>query len=815
MNTRIPKHDSQMAPVEDEWLQRLLERSRPASAMPRRLFLKISSASGLALGWGCTVGGDDQVGVEGSEGGESGGTGGPGGDLSGGDLSGDPNSASGANTSMSADDGTSTSEGTTTNGTTDTSDTTTACEQDCECGPPTEETTDAGPTVPQVELNAYVRIGTDDTITLYSLKVEMGQGVLTALPMLLAEELEVDWTKVRSEHPIASPALENAQMGIDQFTVSSASVSSTYLPMRQMGAAAREMLIAAAAQQWSVSASECRAELGEVIHDGSGQRARYGQLAELAATMPAPQNPSLKDPSEFKIIGTPRTQLGAREKCNGTAQYSIDVKVPDMVVGLVAFPPSVGGSVASFDASAALQVPGVRDVVEISAGVAVLGDHFWAAYKGRQALEVQWNAGPNATLNTAQLRETLRASLGSGVDRLMPVPGDPEGAFEGAPSELRLDVEYELPYLAHAPLEPLNAVAHARSGQVEVWAGTQVPNNAASEVARVAGVSRDNVIMHVPLLGGAFGRRATNDYVVAAVEASMASGLPVKIIYTREDDMRSANYRPMNCNRMRGAVDADGRVTAWIHDIGIQGLFGGAFATEGASTHFPYAIPNRRVTWSDLRQGMPVFTWRSVGSSHNAYVVECFLDELAALTGRDPLALRLELLDASSDPNAPRVATVLEDVAAVSGWGTALPAGRGRGIAVHQTFGTIVAMVAEVSVEAGELRVHKVWTSVDCGYAVNPRGIEAQVEGSIMFGLSAALYGEITVENGAAVQTNFDRYRLVRISEAPDVEVSIVNSGASITGMGEPAVPPIAPAVCNAIYAASGQRIRQLPIVLT
>lgn len=810
MNTRIPKHDSDDAPA-NAWLQRLLERSRPA-AMPRRLFLKISGASGLTLGWGCTVGGD-QVGVDGSDGGEAGGTGGSGADMGDADVSGDAPSTSGG-TSMSGESDDPTSDGTTTNGTGDTTETT-ACEQDCECGPPTEEPKDPGSTVPQVDLNAYVRIGTDDTITLYSLKVEMGQGVLTALPMLLAEELEVDWTKVRSEHPIASPSLENQQLGIDQFTVSSASVSSTYLPMRQMGAAAREMLIAAAAQQWGVDASECRAELGEVIHDGSSRRARYGELAELAATMPAPQNPRLKDPSEFKIIGTPRTQLGAREKCNGTAQYSIDVKVPDMVVGLVAFPPSVGGSVASFDATAALAVPGVRDVVEISAGVAVLGDHFWAAYKGRQALEVQWNAGPNATLSSAQLRETIRASLDGGQDRLTPVPGDPEGAFDSAPEARRLDVEYELPYLAHAPLEPLNAVAHVRSGEVEVWAGTQVPNNAASEVARVAGVSRDAVIMHVPLLGGAFGRRATNDFVVAAVEASMASGLPVKILYTREDDMRSANYRPMNCNRLRGAIDDAGRVTSWIHNIGIQGIFGGAFATEGASTHFPYAIPNRRVTWSDPRQGMPVFTWRSVGSSHNAFVVECFLDELAALGGRDPLDLRLELLDASSDPNAPRVAAVLQDVAEISDWGATLPAGRGRGLAVHQTFGTIVAQVAEVSVEAGELRVHKVWASVDCGYAVNPRGIEAQVEGSIMFGLSAALYGEITVENGAAVQGNFDRYRLVRISEAPDVEVSIVNSGASITGMGEPAVPPVAPAVCNAIYAASGQRIRQLPIVLS
>lgn len=811
MSESHPKPSDNL-PDSDEWFEQLVKRSQPQSGIPRRVFLKLGGATGLTLGWGCTVadpdivasgtGGEDEAGHDSTM------------DASGsGGASSDPDGSTSASGTSGAD-----SQGNPTGGSTTATDptdpsTTGTCEDDCECGPPTEETVDPAPSAPQVDLNAYVRIGTDNTITLYSLKCEMGQGVLTALPMLLAEELEVDWSQIRSEHPIADPRYDDTSLGIDQFTVSSASVATTYLPMRQMGAAAREMLIAAAAQQWGVPASECRAELGEVIHDASAQRANYGSLAELAATMPAPQNPPLKDPSEYKIVGTPRVQLGAREKCSGQAKYSIDIQVPDMVVGVVAFPPSIGGSVASFDATAARAIAGVRDVVEITAGVAVLADHFWAAIQGRNALEVQWNAGPNATLSSTTLSQRLREVVDTGADRLTPVLGDPEATIQAAGAR-SLDVEYELPYLAHAPMEPLNAVAFANGGQIEIWAGTQVPNNCASEVSRVTGVSRQNIIMHVPLLGGGFGRRAANDYVIAAVEASVASGLPVKLIYTREDDMKAAQYRPAAFNRMRGAVDESGRPNAWIHNISVQGFFGGFFATEGASTHFPYAIENRRVTWADPGIGVPCFTWRSVGASHNAFVVESFIDELADLAGRDPLEVRLEMLAASTDPNADRIMTVLEDVAAISNWAGGPPAGRGHGIAVHQTFGTIVAQVAEVSVEDGRVRVHKVWASVDCGYAVNPKGIEAQVEGSIMFALSATLYGRITIENGAAMETNFNTYPLVRISEAPDVEVSIVNSGAAITGMGEPAVPPLPAAVCNAVFQATGQRVRSLPITL-
>jgi isoquinoline 1-oxidoreductase beta subunit len=455
----------------------------------------------------------------------------------------------------------------------------------------------------------------------------------------------------------------------------------------------------------------------------------------------------------------------------------------------------------------------VRNVVEIPSGVAVLADHYWAALKGRDALTVQWNAGPNAQLFTATLRADMVSQMNQGMDNVS--AGNPEQIITASAADRQLDVTYELPYLAHAPMEPLNAVADVRMDGVEIWAGTQVPTSVVNQAADIAGVMPGEVTLHVPLLGGGFGRRATNDFVMDAVYASREVGRPVKIIFTREDDMRSGYYRPMNANRVRGALDADGWPNAWIHNIVVQGIFGAFFAVEGSATNFPYAFANRRVTWRDPGVDVPVFTWRSVGASHNAFVVESFLDELAALGGKDPLELRLRLLGQSTDPNAARQATALQTVADLAGWNSAPPAGRARGIAVHQTFGTIVAEVAEVSVTAGQVRVHKVWAAVDCGRAVNPRGIEAQAEGGIIFGLSAALYGRIDLEAGVPTQGNFDTYPLLRMNEAPEIEVAIIASGAAITGMGEPAVPPIAPAVCNAIFRLTGERIRSLPIQLT
>jgi isoquinoline 1-oxidoreductase beta subunit len=662
----------------------------------------------------------------------------------------------------------------------------------------------AGPTVAQSDVNAYVRIGVDDTITMSISETDMGQGVLTSLPMILAEELDVDWAKVRSEHPIA-----NQQLYGQQATFASSSISGGFAPMRQAGAAARQMLLAAAAQRWNVPVAQLRTELGVVYHDQSGQSARYGELAELAATLDAPANPPLKDPSSFRLIGTPRAQLNARAKASGTAQYSLDVRVPDMLVGLVARSPVIGGTVATYDDTAARQVEGVRDVVQIPAGIAVLADHYWAALKGRDALTVTWNEGQNATLNTTELfanAGTLGTEVAAGT-----AAGDADGVINGAAGDRKLDVTYELPYLAHAPMEPLNALADVRNGAVEIWAGTQVPSQVVTQAAQIAGVNAANVTLHVPLLGGGFGRRATTDYVMDAVQASLAAGRPVKLMFAREDDMRGAYYRPFTSQRLRGSVDANGLPSAWLHNVITPAIFGGgvdAFAVEGI-TNLAYAIPNRRYTYRNPQIQVPVFTWRSVGSSQNAFVIESFIDELAALGGRDPLELRLSLL------SNPRHANALSRAAERAGWGGALPEGHAQGLAVHETFGTVVAEVAEVSIEDGQVRVHRVVAAVDCGQAINPSTIEAQVEGSIMFGLSAALYGEISFENGRPVQGNFDSYRMLRMNQAPAVEVEIIANGDPITGLGEPGVPPIAPAVCNALFRLTGNRIRRLPIQLS
>jgi isoquinoline 1-oxidoreductase beta subunit len=660
----------------------------------------------------------------------------------------------------------------------------------------------------QYDLSAYVRIADDDSVTLYISQSDMGQGVLTAIPMIIAEELDVDWAKVRSEHPIAGP---NYGM---QFTAGSASIASSFSAMRQMGAAARQMLMAAAGERWQLPVSELRTELGVVLHDASARRATYGELAEAAAKLPAPQNPRLKSESDFRIIGTPRSQLSARLKAEGKAQYTLDVHVEGMLVGLVARSPTIGGTLLSFDDSAARQVPGVRDVQQIPSGVAVLADHFWAALKGRDALVVQWNDGPNAALSTSDLPGQMMAQMGQGQDRTS--DGNPEQVIAAAAAERKLEAVYQLPYLAHAPMEPLNAVADVRSDRVELWAGTQGPTSVLRDVQMATGIAAANITLHVPYLGGGFGRRLVNDFVMDAVYASRAAGRPVKLMHTREDDMRSAQYRPINANRMQGALDAQGWPNAWIHEIVVPALLGGIFATEGAATNYPYAMPNRRVTWQDPAINIPVWTWRSVGASHNAFVVESFLDELAALGEKDPLEVRLRLLGQSSDPNAPRHAAALQDVANRAGWSTPAPEGRARGIACHQTFGTIAAEVAEVSLDAatGKVTVHKVWATVDCGRAINPRGVEAQVQSGIVFGLTAALYGQIDIEGGRPVQANFDSYRLLRMNEVPEMDVNIIDSGAAITGMGEPGVPPVAPAVCNAIFRLTGRRVRSLPIQL-
>jgi isoquinoline 1-oxidoreductase beta subunit len=664
--------------------------------------------------------------------------------------------------------------------------------------------------ITEADLNAYIRIGSDDTVTLYIKRSDMGQGVLTALPMILAEELEADWSKVRSAHADASEAKYGFQL-----TGGSFSVRQDYEPLRQAGAAAREMLVAAAAMQWGVDASECRAEKGEVIHDASDMRARYGELAELAATLEPPEAPALKDRSEFRLIGKSTKSLNARAKADGTAEFGIDVRIPDMLVALVAHSPVIGGTLTSFDDAAARQVPGVRDVVEIPSGVAVLADHYWAAYKGRAALDITWDPGPNSALTTASLRDTFIAAVDQGV--VVATEGTAQEVLDAAPVETVIEAVYELPYLAHATMEPLNCVADVRADSVELWTGSQAQTLAAQVAGQIAGVTPDKVTIHVPLLGGGFGRRAGLDFISDAVATSKAAGKPVKLLYTREDDTCAAHYRPMSYNVLRGSVGADGLPNAWMHKI-VTPAMPEFFplpdpnidpsAIEGAA-EVPYAIANKLVTYKKPALAIPVFFWRSVGHSLNGFIVESFIDELAALGGKDPLELRLQLL-----AGHPRHVRALERVADLAGWDTAPTAGTARGIAVHESFGTIVAEVAEVSVENNQVRVHRVSVAVDCGEVINPINVEAQVESSIAYGLSAALYGEITIEGGRPMQSNFDTYPVVRMNAMPKVDVAIIAEGDPIGGMGEPALPPLAPAVCNALFALTGTRIRKLPIRL-
>lgn len=657
------------------------------------------------------------------------------------------------------------------------------------------------------ELNAWIRIGADDRVTLLVNESEMGQGVITSLPMILAEQLDVDWTKVRSEH-----ALADARYG-NQSTGGSSSVRGDYATLSKAGAAARQMLIAAAAAEWSVPADECTTEPGVVVHTKSGRRANYGRLAARAATLTPPADPPLKDRKDFRIVGKATKRLDTPAKVRGQAIYGMDVQLPGMLVAQVEHCPIFGGRVARFDGTPALRVPGVRRVVEIPSGVAVVAEDFWSARKGRDALDVHWDAGAGGGLSSETIAARLRELSPSGVTAIR--TGDPDAAL-GA-GRRRLDAEYEVPYLAHATMEPLNCTADVRADGCDVWVPTQAPTGTRRLAAQITGLPLERITVHTTFLGGGFGRRSQTDFVADAVQVSKAVGRPVKVVYTREDDMHAGWYRPVAYNAFSAALDADGWPTAWVHRIASPSILatmgplqGGIDRTsvEGAQ-NLPYAIPNLLVTYANADFPIPVWFWRSVGSSINGYVTECFLDEVARAGGKDPVELRRRLL-----ADHPRHRRVLDLAAEKAGWGTPLPAGRARGVALHESFGSIVAEVAEVSLgDDGVPRVHRVVCAVDCGQYVNPDTIVAQMESGIVFGLSAALYGEITIAQGRPVQSNFDDYRVLRIDQMPVVETYIVAEGDPMGGIGEPGTPPIAPALCNALLVLTGKPVRRLPIV--
>ena len=665
------------------------------------------------------------------------------------------------------------------------------------------------------EPNAWIRVDPDGGVTIVVDRSEMGQGVTTALPMLIAEELEVDLDHVRFEFAAADPVYDNPMFG-SQGTGGSTSVRAAWEPMRKAGAAARLMLIGAAAERWGVSASECSASKGQVLHESSGRRASYGDLVEAAAAGAVPAEVSLKDPSRFTIVGKPHPRLDTPFKVDGSATFGIDVRPPGLLVANVARCPVFGGRVASYDDTKTRTTPGVRDVVQIGNGVAVVADTYWAALQGRRALEIQWEEGRYADQSSARIMATFHDTVGKpGV--VARDDGDAATGLRRAAS--RVEATYRLPYLAHATMEPMNCTADVHEGGVEVWAPTQNQTGTRQAAAGLAGVPIERVTVHTTYLGGGFGRRFETDFVADAVETSKAVGAPVKVVWSREDDIRHDFYRPASYHLLRAGLDGEGWPTAWTHRLVVPSIMARVFpnsvkdgldteAVEGA-VNLPYGIANVHVDYHNVDVGVPVGFWRSVNHTHNGYVVECFVDELARATGKDPLEFRRRLLK-----DAPRHLRVLERAADRAGWGGPLPEGRARGLAVHESFGTFVAEVAEVSISHGKPRVHRVVAAVDCGPTVNPNIIEAQLEGAIVYGLTAALYGSITVAKGRVEQGNFDDYLMLRIDEMPEIDVDVVQSGESQGGMGEPGTPPIAPAVVNALHELTGRPIRSLPITI-
>jgi isoquinoline 1-oxidoreductase subunit beta len=668
--------------------------------------------------------------------------------------------------------------------------------------------------------NAFVRIGGDNTVTIIAKHVEMGQGSYTGLATLVAEELDADWSKVKVEGAPADAKLyNNLAWGEVQGTGGSSAIANSYEQLRNAGAAARAMLVAAAAEQWKVPAENITVENGIVMH--GARKASFGQLAERAAALPVPPEVKLKDPKEFRYIGKQIPRKDSKAKTNGSARFTIDMKLPGMLTAVVAHPPLFGAKVKSFDASKAKAVKGVVDVVQISEGVAVLARHFWAAKQGRDALSVEWDDSGANKLGSAEIVEQYKV-----LAEKPALPANSVGKAEAALASAgkTLEAAFEFPYLAHAAMEPMNCVVKLGSDGCEVWNGEQFQTVDQASIAAAVGMKPEQVKINMLYAGGSFGRRANphSDYPVEAAHIAKAINgrAPVKLQWTREDDMRAGYFRPIYYHVLRAGLDASGNPVAWHHRIVGQSILAGtpfepmmvkdgidATSVEGAA-NLPYAFPNLLVDLNSPKIGVPVQWWRSVGSTHTAFSTETFMDEIAAATGKDPVEFRRALLT-----KHPRHLGVLNLAAEKAGWGTPLAEGKARGVALHESFKTFVAQVAEVSMKPdGSFRVERVVCAVDCGVAVNPDVIRAQMEGGIGFGLAAALDGAITLKEGRVEQSNFHDYRVLRMNEMPKIEVHIVPSQEPPTGVGEPGVPPIAPAVCNALFALTGKPIRTLPI---
>ena len=665
--------------------------------------------------------------------------------------------------------------------------------------------------------NAFVRIDRQGKVSIVSPMAEMGQGVYTALPMLVAEELDADMSTVTVEHsPPSDKLYGNAFLGGSQTTGNSSSIRAFYLPLRQAGAAARAMLVAAAAEKLNVDANALITEPGFVVDAAGKRRIAYGELTDAAAKMPIPTDVKLKDPSVFRIVGTPAKRLDVAGKVDGTAVFGIDVKLPGMQIATVAASPVFGGTLTSLDEAAALKVPGVHQVAKLDNAVAVIAEHYWAARKGLEAANPKFDDGPNASLTTADVVAALaKASERQGA--VAKNEGDVASALANAAT--KVEATYEAPFLAHATMEPMNCTVEVTADGCDIWVGTQIPTVAQQAVAQMLGLKQEAVRLHNHLLGGGFGRRLEYDFIVQAALIAKQAKQPVKVVWSREEDIQHDMYRPYYYDRLSAGLNEQGMPIAWSHRIVGSSIMARFFppafkdgidpdAVDGA-IDMPYAIENKRIEYvREEPPGIPTAFWRGVGPTHNVYVVESFIDELAAIAKKDPVDYRRAMLG-----NNPRALYVLNRAAEIAGWGEPLADRRGRGVCVHNTFGSFMSQVAEVTVsESGEVHVDRVVCVVDTGVAVNPDTIVAQMQSGIIFGITAALWGEITLKNGRVEQSNFTDYKMLRINEAPIIEVEVVKSSADPGGIGEPGTTSLAPAVLNAVYAATGVRLRKLPI---
>jgi len=642
--------------------------------------------------------------------------------------------------------------------------------------------------------NVWLRVGTDGAVTITVHRSEMGQGVWTSVPMIVAEELEADWSTVSIEQADAHPTKYGSQS-----TGGSYSIRGNWEKLRNAGATAREMLISAAAGQWKVDRSACKAEKGYVVHS-SGKKLSYGELSTSAANLPVPGSVSLKDESDFTIIGKRIKKLDTPSKVYGSAIFGLDIRVPEMVFASIEKCPVFGGTVGSFDASKAKAVTGVLNVVEVQTGVAVVATNTWAAFRGREELSVKWNEGKWADQNSAAIRKTFEEALKSRGE-VRDFAGDAESALARAAT--KLEAVYEAPFVAHQSMETMNCTADVKADRCEIWAPTQSPQGIQRDASKILDLPIDKVTVHVTLMGGGFGRRLYSDYANDAVYVSKAIGKPVQVVWTREDDTQHDLYRPMTYNILKAGLDEQGAPVSWIHRI--AGPSSGGLVTGGSTPS--YAFPNFMVESHILETGVPIGAWRAVGPSQNGWIMESFVDELAHAAKQDPFEFRRNLLSKS-----PRLRRALEFVAEKAGWKNTLPKGWGKGIACFESFGSSCAMVAEVSVANGTLTIHRIVAAIDCGPVVNPDTIEAQMEGGIVYALSSALLDEITIDKGRVQQESYDDYRMLQIDEMPKMEIYTVPSTEPVGGIGEPGLPPAIPSVCNAIFAATGKRIRKLPI---